>query len=154
MKTVLTIIGCILLCNLAGVLGVITTETGNSPWYQQLNKPSFNPPGWVFGPVWTTLYTMMGIALFLLIRQWPGSRLAIAMFVVQLVLNAMWTPVFFGAHQIGWALVVIIAMWVAIVGTMITAWAVSPAATWLLVPYLLWVSFATVLNATLWRLNS
>lgn len=154
MKTLFSIIACVILCNLAGIVGVVTTDTGSSPWYQQLIKPSFNPPGWIFGPVWTLLYTLMGIALFLLLRQWPASRVAILLFAAQLLLNAIWTPVFFGAHQIGWAIVVIAAMWAAIVATMVSAWPVSPTATWLLAPYLLWVSFATVLNVTLWRLNS
>jgi translocator protein len=148
------IVGCILLCQAAGAIGALTTQTGSSPWYQTLQKPAFNPPGWVFGPVWTLLYALMGVALFLLIRQWPGARLAIILFAVQLLLNAAWTPVFFGAHQIGAALVIIIAMWLAIAATMVSAWFVTPAVTWLLLPYLLWVSFATVLNGAFWRLNA
>jgi translocator protein len=147
------IIGCILLCQAAGALGALTTQTGGSSWYQTLEKPSFNPPGWVFGPVWTLLYALMGIALFLLIRQWPGSRLAIILFAVQLMLNAAWTPVFFGAHQIGAALLVIVILWLAIAATMAAAWFAAPAASLLLAPYLLWVTFATVLNAAFWRLN-
>lgn len=147
-------IGCILLCQAAGAVGALSTDTGNSPWYQSLLKPSFNPPGWVFGPVWVMLYTLMGIALYLLVRQWPESRIVVVLFVIQLLLNAAWTPVFFGGHQIGAAMVVIGAMWLAILGTMLAAWPISPAATWLLLPYLLWVSFAAVLNGSIWRLNT
>ncbi len=148
------IVGCILLCQAAGAIGALTTQTGSSSWYQTLEKPSFNPPGWVFGPVWTLLYALMGVALFVLIRQWPGSRVAVILFVVQLLLNAAWTPVFFGAHQIGAAMLIIVAMWLAIAATMICAWFVAPAVTWLLLPYLLWVSFASVLNGAFWRLNA
>ena len=149
-----SVIGCILLCQAAGAVGALTTDTGSSPWYQSLQKPSFNPPGWVFGPVWGLLYTLMGIALYLLIRQWPQSRMAVVLFAIQLLLNAAWTPVFFGAHQIGAAMIILIAMWIAIVATMVASWSVSPAATWLLLPYLLWVSFAGVLNGAIWRLNT
>jgi tryptophan-rich sensory protein len=154
MKNALLLIGCVILCNLAGILGALSTDTGASPWYQQLNKPAFNPPGWIFGPVWTLLYTMMGVALYLLIRQWPVSRVAIALFALQLLLNALWTPVFFGMQQMGWAIVVIVMMWLAIAATMLAAWRTSPAAVWLLAPYLAWVTFATILNVTLWRMNS
>ena len=153
MHKALTIIVCIVLCNLAGLIGVVTTDTGASPWYQQLAKPAFNPPGWVFGPVWTLLYVLMGVALYLLIRAWPASGLALALFFTQLLLNAIWTPVFFGAHQIGWALVVIVGLWLAIAATIVATWYISRPATWLLTPYLLWVTFAAVLNTALWRLN-
>ena len=148
------IIGCILVCQGAGAIGALTTQTGSSPWYQSLTKPPFNPPGWVFGPVWTLLYALMGVALYLLVRRWPESRWAVILFAVQLLLNAAWTPVFFGAHQIGAALLLIIVLWLAISATMAAAWNVSPAATLLLLPYILWVSFATVLNGFFWRLNT
>lgn len=150
---ILLMLGCVLVCQLAGILGVLTADTGNSPWYLALHKPSFTPPGWVFGPVWGLLYTLMGVTLYMLLRNLPQTRLAVALFVVQLVLNSLWTPVFFGMHQVGWGLVVIVLLWVGIAGTMVASWGTNPVAAGLLVPYLLWVTFATVLNAALLRLN-
>lgn len=150
----LTIIGCILLCQLAGAIGVLSSPAGNSPWYRLLAKPSFNPPGWIFAPVWTILYAMMGISLWLLLRAgWDEARWAILLFTAQLVLNALWTPVFFRWHEIGWALADIVAMEVLIVATIVTAWPVSCPAAALLLPYAAWVAFATVLNTALYRLN-
>ena len=122
-------------------------------WYAGLTKPAFNPPSWVFGPVWTLLYLMMGVSAWLLWRRAGFASAAIKLWLAQLALNATWTPVFFGAHEMGWALVVIIAMWAAILATIVAAWRVSKPAALLLAPYLLWVSFATVLNAALWHLN-
>lgn len=121
-------------------------------WYASLNKPSFNPPGWVFGPVWTVLYAMMGVSAWLVWRQGNGVR-PLAPWLLQLSLNAAWTPVFFGLHRMDIALVIIIAMWLAILATILAFRKRSRPAALLLVPYLLWVSFATVLNAALWRLN-
>lgn len=150
----LTVVGCILLCQLAGAIGVLSSPTGNSPWYQALAKPDFNPPGWIFGPVWTLLYTMMGISFWLLLRAgWGEARWAILLFAAQLVLNALWTPVFFRWHEIGWALAVILALEVLIVATIAAAWPVSRPAAVLLLPYAAWVAFATVLNTALYRLN-
>jgi tryptophan-rich sensory protein len=121
-------------------------------WYASLNKPSWNPPAWLFGPVWTALYLMMATAAWLVWKR-SGWGKAMAFYGIQLVFNAAWTPIFFGAHQPGWALVDIIAMWVAIAVTMIAFFRVSKAAGWLMVPYFAWVSFAMVLNFTLWRMN-
>jgi tryptophan-rich sensory protein len=152
---ILQAVACVVLCNLAGVIGVASSPTGRSPWYQALEKPSFNPPGWVFGPVWTLLYCMMGLSLFLLVRAgWPAARTAIVFFAVQLLLNAAWTPVFFRYEQIGWALVVLVLLDAAVIATIAAAWTVSRPAAYLLLPYLAWILFATVLNASLWRLNS
>lgn len=121
-------------------------------WYATLNKPSFNPPGWVFGPVWTALYTMMGVSAWLVWRR-GNARGALALWLLQLSFNAAWTPVFFGLHWMGVALAVIIAMWLAILATMLAFRRHSRPATLLLAPYLLWVGFATVLNAALRQLN-
>lgn len=121
-------------------------------WYASLNKPSFNPPGWVFGPVWTALYAMMGVSAWLVWRQRDPGR-PLKLWLLQLALNAAWTPVFFGLHWMGTALAVIIAMWLSILATILSFWRRSRVAALLLVPYLLWVGFATVLNAALWRLN-
>ncbi|MFO7947195.1 MAG: TspO/MBR family protein [Armatimonadota bacterium] len=125
-------------------------------WYSALNKPAFTPPGWVFGPAWTALYIMMAVAAILVWRRgWhtPGVRLGLVLFAVQLVLNLSWSPVFFGLHQLGWSVVIILALLAAIIATTIVFFRVSAAAGALFVPYLLWVSFATVLNITIWRMN-
>lgn len=124
-------------------------------WYAGLAKPAFNPPNAVFGPVWAVMYTLNAIALYLLLRAPQGTarRSALAAMSAQLALNALWTPVFFGAHQIGAALLVIATLSLAIVATIALAWRVHRAAAVLLLPYLGWVSFATVLNAAIWSLN-
>lgn len=121
-------------------------------WYASLNKPSFNPPPWVFGPVWTALYAMMGVSAWLVWRC-RDARRPLALWLLQLAFNAAWTPVFFGLHRMDIALVIIIAMWLAILATILAFRRHSRAAALLLVPYLLWVGFATALNAALWRLN-
>ena len=132
------------------------TVTGVGSWYQTINKPSWNPPGWVFGPVWTTLYVLMGIALFLV---WKSDiiagmkKTAITLFAVQLILNFSWSLIFFNQQQIGWALVEIIVMWIFILLTIFAFAPVNKIAAWLLVPYISWVSFATILNYTIWKLN-
>ena len=133
------------------------TATGTESWYQTINKPTWNPPGWVFGPVWTTLYIMMGVALFII---WKSSvndnlkRTAITLFAVQLVLNFFWSFIFFDQQQPGWALVEIIMLWIFILLTIFSFARVNKTAAWLLVPYISWVSFATILNYTIWKLNS
>jgi translocator protein len=141
----------------AGLIGSFTAMgQGFSSWYATIDKPSFTPPNWVFGPVWTILYLLMGVAAFLVWQKgWQLRRVRIALgwFLVQLILNALWTPVFFGLHQIGWALVVIVLLWTVIGVTMYCFSRVSKTGVILLVPYLLWVSFATVLNGAIWWLN-
>ncbi len=125
-------------------------------WYAALAKPAWNPPGWLFGPVWTALYVLMGVAAWLVWRRggWRAQRRPLGWFVAQLALNALWTPLFFGFHRIDLALLEIVVLWGAIVA-MIAAFArTSALAAWLLAPYLAWVSFATFLTFTLWRLNS
>lgn len=133
------------------------TVTGVESWYQTINKPSWNPPNWVFGPVWTTLYIMMGIALYLVWKSDSSDVLkktAIILFAVQLTLNFFWSFIFFNQQQTGWALVEIIAMWFFILLTIFAFAQVSKPAAWLLVPYISWVSFATILNYTIWKLNT
>jgi benzodiazapine receptor len=140
-----------------GVIGsLVVTDRGFLSWYAAIEKPAFTPPSWVFGPVWTILYLLMGVAAFLVWRKGLGLRvvrIALAWFLVQLALNASWTPVFFGLHRIGWALLVIGLLWAAIVVTTYHFLRVFRPAGLLLVPYLLWVSFAAVLNASIWHLN-
>jgi len=121
-------------------------------WYAALNKPSWNPPSWLFGPAWTLLYTLMAIAAWLVWKRVGFSR-PIVLYFVQLALNAAWTPLFFGAHAMGWALVEIVALWIAILMTLLSFRRVNTTAGWLFVPYLAWVTFATALNYTLWKLN-
>ncbi|MCA8936575.1 MAG: tryptophan-rich sensory protein [Planctomycetes bacterium] len=143
------LIGWVLLSFAPSLTGVFF---GPGDWYRQLEKPFFNPPNWIFGPVWTTLYLLMGISAWLVWRR-GSSGWALKLFIVQLALNALWTPVFFGLHALGAALIVIVAMWLAILATIIAFWKLSRPGAAMLIPYLLWVSFATLLNASLWWLN-
>lgn len=125
-------------------------------WYNQLNKPSFMPPGWLFGPVWTILYILMATAAFLVWQrgfQDKKVKTALGLFLVQLILNGLWTPIFFGAQQIFIAFVVIILLWATILLTIIHFKKISLPAAILMLPYLFWVSFAAILNMSLWLLN-
>ncbi|MFO1438736.1 MAG: TspO/MBR family protein [Verrucomicrobiaceae bacterium] len=146
----LALLGFIVLTFLAPAAGAFTPP---GAWYNSIEKPSWNPPSWIFGPVWTLLYLGMAVAAWLVWKR-SGSEHALRLYVVQLALNAAWTPVFFGAHAMGAAFIVIVSMWIAIWLTLRAFWAVSRPAGLLFVPYLAWVSFASVLNFTLWRLNS
>ena len=121
-------------------------------WYAALQKPMWNPPAWIFGPVWTALYLMMAVAAWMVWRR-HGWHRAIMIYLLQLLLNAAWTPVFFGLREPGWAFAVIIALWFAIWLTMRAFSHLNRTAAWLLAPYAAWVTFAAVLNFTLWRLN-
>ena len=145
----------IVICVGAGGLGAIATTPEIEGWYKTITKPSWNPPGWIFGPVWTTLYIMMAIAAWLVWKQagFKAAQLPLISFAVQLLLNVCWSWIFFGMHQPGWAFVEIIFLWLAILTTIILFFKKSVAAGGLMVPYLAWVSFASVLNFTIWRLN-
>lgn len=149
---ILGLVAWIALCFAAPAVGSFAIP---GEWYSTIRKPSWNPPSWVFGPVWTTLYAMMAVAAWLIWRRggWREQRRPLSWFIVQLVLNAAWTPLFFGLHWIGVAFVEIVLLWAAIVTTILAFRRVSPTAAWLLGPYLAWVSFASVLNFTLWNLN-
>ena len=139
---------------LGAIAGMYTTAAVPE-WYASLNKPSFNPPNWIFGPVWTVLYIVMGISLFLVWKSEPGEarNLAMGVFFVQLALNFAWSFVFFYSKMIGPALIEIIVLWITIVIMMILFYKIRPLAAYINIPYLLWVSFATVLNAAYFVLN-
>ncbi len=128
---------------------------GTGDWYRTLVKPSFNPPNWIFGPVWSTLYLAMAVAAWLIWRQRGAHAvgLPLGLYAVQLALNAAWTAIFFGAHQMGWAFAEIVLLDTLILASAITFWPVSRIASVLMMPYFAWVSFASLLNFTLWRLN-
>lgn len=139
-----------------GFTASLVTRPEIPGWYAALQKPSFNPPPWLFAPVWTGLYIMMAIAAYLV---WAKRNRAAAFYTatsiycIQLLLNFSWSIVFFGMHQVFWALIIIILLWVSIVLNMIWFHRFSKTASWLLVPYLLWVSFASVLNLYIYLLN-
>lgn len=153
----LKLIISILICHSAGFIGTVFTSSAIPTWYDSLKKPPFSPPNWIFGPVWTILYTLMGISAYLVWRQGINDsqiKTALIIFGVQLFLNALWSPIFFGFKAMFAALIVIIIMWIAILLTILTFFKISTVAAVLLIPYILWVSFATILNFSLWMLNS
>jgi translocator protein len=137
---------------LAGGVGSLTAPDA---WYSALEKPPLNPPGWVFGPVWTTLYILMAVAAWLVWRErWQSSvRLALTFYGGQLFLNAIWSPLFFGMHRPDLALIDLIALWGVLGATILRFWRIRPLAGALLLPYLAWVTFAGYLNAAIWWLN-
>jgi len=140
----------------AGFVGSLFTIPSIPTWYAQLVKPSFTPPSWVFGPVWTFLYVLMGIAFFLAWRKdfkGAGKGVAIGAYGLQLALNVLWSAVFFGMHSAIGGLVVIALLWLSIAGTIMVFFRISKPAAWLLLPYLLWVSFASFLTYAVWTLN-
>ena len=151
------LLSSILACQAAGVVGGVATARSVNTWYATLKKPAFTPPSWVFGPVWTTLYLLMGVSLYL-IRKGdvapPAAGAARKLFAIQLLLNALWSFVFFGLRSPRWALVEIVGLWGALVLTLRAVSRVSRPAAVLLVPYLLWTSFALVLNYAIWRRNA
>ncbi len=140
------LIGSIVLCEGAGIVGSIFTVNSIQNWYAFLNKPSFSPPNYLFGPVWTLLYLLMGISLYL-VRK---NKFAVKLFLVHLFVNAIWSIIFFGMHKIGLALADILIMWFMLIAVMIRFYTVKKQASYLLLPYLAWVTFATVLNYSLW----
>jgi len=124
-------------------------------WYLQIQKPSWTPPGYLFGPVWSVLYLCMGVAAWLVWRRagFSGASLALTLFVVQLILNGAWSWIFFGMHKPGLAFTEILMLWGTILATLLAFWRVSPAAGILFIPYLAWVSFAAILNYSIWQLS-
>lgn len=146
----------IIISNLAGAIGSIFTFTSIDSWYATLIRPEFSPPNWVFGPVWTTLYVMMGISLYLIWKKYEegkDAKPALAIFSIQWALNAAWSFLFFGLQSPLYGLIGIIPLWIAIVLMIRSYYPLSRNAALLQIPYLLWVSFATILNASIWLLN-
>lgn len=139
-----------------GAIAGFFTSKAIPDWYAQLNKPWFNPPNWIFGPVWTTLYILMGISMWLVWKSNTSETVkqpALYFFAVQLVLNFFWSIIFFKQEQIGWALVEIGMLWIFILITIFAFSKIDARASWLLVPYISWVSFAAILNYSIWTLN-
>jgi tryptophan-rich sensory protein len=151
-RNVLALAGWLALTFSAALTGAFVSTAG---WYAGLTKPTWNPPGWLFGPVWTLLYTTMAVAAWLVWRRggWREQKRPLGLFLIQWGLNALWTPLFFGLHRPGLAFTEIIVLALAVTATLVSFWKVRRLAGLLMVPYALWVSFAAVLNYTIWRLN-
>ena len=156
MSKFLKYVSAVLICFLAGGIGTLFTVSAIPTWYATLNKPFFSPPNWLFGPAWTTLYMLMGISAATIWQKGIKNKKikdAIYLFGIQLGLNAIWSPVFFGAKNLLLALVIIILMWIYILKTILAFRKIDKIASYLLYPYIAWVSFATVLNFAVWLLN-
>ena len=150
------LIASVLVCQFAGILGSVFTLSSIDNWYSLLEKPIFNPPSWVFFPVWTLLYTLMGISLYIVWEKGVHDRevkIGLIFFGMQLILNTLWSFLFFGLRSPYYGLVEIVFLWLAIILTIVQFNKVSKMASLLLVPYILWVSFAALLNYYLWSMN-
>lgn len=150
MNKVIKLILAVLLCEGAGLIGSIFTFNSVNTWYQTLNKPFFNPPPWIFGPVWTILYLVMGVSLYLARNT---KKISLQWFWTQLVLNSLWSMLFFWLKSPTFALLEIILLWLAILMTIKSFWHHNRIASWLLLPYLMWVTFASILNLFIVLLN-
>ena len=141
---------------MAGIVGSVFTTSSIPTWYANLARPELSPPNWIFGPVWTMLFALMGIAAFLVWQKGQNRRdikIALGVFIVQLILNTLWSIIFFGMQNPGAAFIEIIILWLAILVAVVAFAKVSKVAAWLLVPYVLWVTFAGYLNYFIWILN-
>jgi len=155
LATIIKLIIACILCLSVGWVGSLFTDSA-SGWYQELNKPFFNPPGWIFAPVWTALYIMMGISAFLIWQKGLSERkvkIALVIFIIQLLLNGIWSPLFFGLKAPLAAFVDIAFLWLAILITIFLFYKLSKAAAFLLIPYIFWVTFAAVLNFSIMTMN-
>jgi benzodiazapine receptor len=146
----------VVICFAVARVGSLFTRPAIKGWYAALQKSSWTPPNWIFGPVWSALYLSMAIAAWLVWRRagFAGARLPLTLFSLQLVLNLAWTGVFFGSRMPGAAFAEIVLLWLFILATTAAFWPLSRAAAWLMVPYLLWVTYAATLNYGIWRLNA
>jgi len=161
-KTIFTLIASVVIAQMAGVIGSFFTAANIQTWYVFLEKPFFNPPNWLFAPAWVTLYTLMGIAAFFVWSSYAKTmdrqakkkiKIALWLYASQLLLNAFWSIVFFGLQNPALGFLVIIILWLLIFLTMIKFWKIEKIAGILFIPYILWVSFAAVLNFAIWQLN-
>ena len=155
-NNILKLVTSIFICLFAGFIGSIFTSLSIPTWYATLTKPSFNPPSWIFAPVWTTLFVLIGISLYMVWNkglQDKKVKISLFIFGVQLVLNVLWSFLFFGLHSPFYAFLEIIILWAAIVLTIVNFFKVSRTAGLLLLPYIFWVSFAAILTFSIWRLN-
>ena len=155
MKNWLKLLICLLIPLIIGAISGFATMESIGGWYSTLNKPSFNPPNYLFAPVWTALYILMGISSYLIVRDHPQQMKGTAgsVYFVQLALNFAWSFLFFSFHQVGFALIDIIVLWFCILTMILAFYRINKTAGLLQIPYLLWVSFATVLNASIYSLN-
>jgi len=143
-----------LVCFAAAAIGSIFSKSVHT-WYEHLNKPQWNPPNWIFGPALSFLYLMMAISAWLVWREagWLGARFPLILFGIQLLLNVAWSAVFFGRHAIGAAFGEILLLWTMIIATTVAFYHFSLLAAWLLIPYVVWVAFASYLNFRIWQMN-
>lgn len=155
-QNILSLIIFILICLFAEVVGSYLTFTSVKDWYPTVAKPSWTPPSWLFGPVWTTLYILMGISAWMVWKEggFQQNPFALGIFFIQLAINVLWSGFFFGLQGIGLALINIVILWVLIIAMVITFWQTKQMAGVLNIPYWLWVSYATALNFQIWRMNS
>lgn len=156
MKNTIRLLTSIIVCQLAGAIGFFYSAPAISGWYKLINKPSFTPPNWVFGPVWIILYLLMGISAYLIWKKGLASkeaRMGIFVFAFQLFLSVFWSVLFFGIGNFMAAFIEILSLWVAIIATIMTFSKISKISAILLSPYVLWVSFASILNFFIWRMN-
>ncbi len=152
-KKILGLLGWLVITGLVAAFG---SQFESGPWYDALEKPSWTPPSWLFGPVWTVLYILMAVAAWLVWSKHrsEGAPLALGLYIVHLLFNGAWSWIFFGLEMPGLALLDIIVLWVMIVVLIVLFYRYRPMAGWLLIPYLLWVSYATALNLAIWSMNT
>jgi len=151
-RQVIALAAWLLFCFVAAGTAVFVSTDG---WYAALHKPAWNPPAWIFGPAWSLLYALMAVAAWLVWREggWKAQGRTLGLFLLQWLLNALWTPLFFVLHRPGIAFAEIVLLWLVLAATLVSFWRVRHVAGILLVPYLAWVSFAAALNFTIWRMN-
>ena len=155
MSRILKVVGSVAFCELVGIAGAFFTTPAIPVWFASLNKPFFSPPNFLFAPVWTILYFMMGISLYLIweTKKSKGKENALKFFLAQLFLNFLWSIAFFGLRSPLFGVIIIIPLWILIILTIINFQKINKAAGYILYPYLAWVSFAALLNISLWILN-
>jgi tryptophan-rich sensory protein len=152
-RQTISLVGWLAFCFEASATALIIST---DEWYAGLHKPFWNPPSWLFGPVWTLLYVLMAVAAWMVWREggWKAQWRVLSVFILQWLLNTLWTPLFFGMHRDGLALIDILLLWLILAATMTLFWRVKVTAGWLLLPYLMWVTFAAFLNYSIWRMNA